>query len=66
MSRHTWRSRAVALAISAVALVAMLPADAATAPGLAPMFALEGLDGKPVSLASYKGSPIILLFWAPW
>ncbi len=56
----------MALVISAVALAAMLPAHAGAAPGPAPMFTLEELNGKPVSLAAYKGSPVILLFWAPW
>jgi AhpC/TSA family len=59
------RTRAVMLLLTA-GLVTMLPAHAAPAPGLAPMFTLEGLGRESVSLATYKGSPVILLFWAPW
>ena len=64
--RGTRPTRAIALAVAAVTVTAMLPASAGAAPTLAPMFTLEGLDGKPVSLAAYRGSPVILLFWAPW
>jgi len=32
----------------------------------APGFTLILLDGKTLSLASMKGSPVVLLFWAPW
>jgi cytochrome c biogenesis protein CcmG/thiol:disulfide interchange protein DsbE len=32
----------------------------------APAFTLEPLGGKPVRLADFKGSPVVLLFWAPW
>jgi AhpC/TSA family len=59
------KTRAVMLLLT-LGLVAMLPAHAALAPGLAPMFTLEGLGRESVSLAAYKGSPVILLFWAPW
>ncbi len=33
---------------------------------LAPGFTLIGTDGKPVSLAAYKGHPVIVNFWATW
>jgi hypothetical protein len=34
---------------------------------VAPAFTLPLLDGKTIlRLADMKGSPIILLFWAPW
>lgn len=32
----------------------------------APAFTLESLDGVPVSLASLKGRPVVLNFWASW
>ncbi|MBZ9715699.1 TlpA family protein disulfide reductase [Deinococcus multiflagellatus] len=32
----------------------------------APAFTLEGLDGTKVSLASLKGRPVVLNFWASW
>lgn len=65
MLRHRRRTSVLALA-AAVAMLTMLPAQAGAGPSPAPMFTLEGFDGKPVSLAAYKGSPVILLFWAPW
>lgn len=64
--RPTRRTSAAALVFAAVTLATMLPAPAAAGPGPAPMFTLEELNGKPVSLAAYQGSPVILLFWAPW
>jgi thiol-disulfide isomerase/thioredoxin len=32
----------------------------------APAFALTSLDGKKVSLADYKGRPVLVNFWATW
>jgi thiol-disulfide isomerase/thioredoxin len=32
----------------------------------APAFALTNLDGKKVSLADYKGRPVLVNFWATW
>ncbi|HTZ17279.1 MAG TPA: TlpA disulfide reductase family protein [Dissulfurispiraceae bacterium] len=32
----------------------------------APDFTLNDLDGKPISLSSYKGKVVILTFWATW
>jgi cytochrome c biogenesis protein CcmG, thiol:disulfide interchange protein DsbE len=64
MSRHGSRTCAIALAVAAIA--ALMPAHASAAPGLAPAFTLELLDGTTLSLADYRGSPVILLFWAPW
>jgi thiol-disulfide isomerase/thioredoxin len=32
----------------------------------APAFTLSGLDGKKVSLADYKGRPVLVNFWATW
>jgi cytochrome c-type biogenesis protein len=32
----------------------------------APAFAVKDLDGHPVSLASLKGKPVIINFWATW
>jgi peroxiredoxin len=31
-----------------------------------PAFTLEDLDGKKVSLAEYRGRPVVLYFWATW
>jgi len=32
----------------------------------APAFSLKSLDGKTVDLASFKGKPVVLDFWATW
>jgi peroxiredoxin len=32
----------------------------------APNFTLEDLSGKPVSLASFRGKPLVVDFWATW
>jgi cytochrome c biogenesis protein CcmG, thiol:disulfide interchange protein DsbE len=66
MSNHHPSGRAVALALTAVMLAALLPVQAFAASGPAPAFTLDLFDGKTLSLADYKGSPVILLFWAPW
>jgi cytochrome c biogenesis protein CcmG, thiol:disulfide interchange protein DsbE len=66
MPRHASRARTVGLVVAVVMLAALLPAQAPAAPRPAPTFTLELLDGKTLSLAEYKGSPVILLFWAPW
>jgi cytochrome oxidase Cu insertion factor (SCO1/SenC/PrrC family) len=66
MSSRWGRTGALALAVAAMTVGAVFPAAAGPGPSPAPGFTLEGLDGKPVSLAAYKGSPVILLFWAPW
>ncbi|GMR13139.1 MAG: TlpA disulfide reductase family protein [Gemmatimonadota bacterium] len=34
--------------------------------GQAPQFALETLDGHPVSLADYDGQVVLVNFWATW
>jgi cytochrome oxidase Cu insertion factor (SCO1/SenC/PrrC family) len=38
----------------------------AAATGPAPDFSGTTLAGAPVSLASYQGKPLILIFWASW
>ena len=35
-------------------------------PDVAPEFQLDGLDGKPLSLASVRGKVVLLNFWATW
>jgi cytochrome c biogenesis protein CcmG/thiol:disulfide interchange protein DsbE len=49
-----------ALSVSLLSLPALVSAE--TAPG----FTLSDADGKRVSLADYKGRPLILHFWATW
>ena len=53
------------------ALLIALPAFAASAadlPSAAPLFALTlpALDGQSVALASFKGKPLLVNFWARW
>ncbi|RMF01767.1 MAG: hypothetical protein D6768_09860, partial [Chloroflexi bacterium] len=42
------------------------PAEAALTGSRAPAFELVNLQGQPVSLADYRGRPVILNFWATW
>src|ERR1700726_2994078 len=35
-------------------------------PDVAPEFQLDGVDGKPLSLASVRGKVVLLNFWATW
>jgi cytochrome c biogenesis protein CcmG/thiol:disulfide interchange protein DsbE len=37
-----------------------------TVGSLAPGLALTDLDGRPVSLADYRGRPVVLNYWASW
>jgi len=47
-----------------LALVALPTVQAAPRP--APSFTVHLLAGKTLSLAALRGTPVILLFWAPW
>ena len=35
-------------------------------PDKAPEFTLKNLEGKEMSLAMYRGKPLMLYFWATW
>jgi cytochrome oxidase Cu insertion factor (SCO1/SenC/PrrC family) len=59
-------TRRASAAIAIVALAGLLAARAQGASQPAPGFTLELLDGQSLSLADLAGSPVILLFWAPW
>jgi cytochrome oxidase Cu insertion factor (SCO1/SenC/PrrC family) len=59
-------TRRASAAIAFLALAGLLVARAQGAPRPAPGFTLELLDGRSLSLSNLKGSPVILLFWAPW
>jgi hypothetical protein len=57
---------ATALLGIGVALAALLPGFAGPAPAQAPDFTLELLRGGTLTFESIRGSPAVLLFWAPW
>lgn len=42
------------------------PVDTRRAGGLAPAFTLETLDGGEASLKDYRGSVVLIHFWASW
>jgi cytochrome c biogenesis protein CcmG/thiol:disulfide interchange protein DsbE len=71
--RKVWKSRWLR-AMAVAALVAAWPACAIEAGGApAPVgtlanlnFTLKDTNGREVSLASFKGRPILLNFWATW
>lgn len=42
------------------------PAEQPLLNGHAPNFTLKDLQGQPVSLAEYRGRPVVLNFWATW
>ena len=41
-------------------------ANSAVVGEVAPDFAIEGLDGGTVRLSDYRGTPVVLNFWASW
>ena len=54
-------------ALAMLSLSAVAPLCAATdSPKPAPAWKLMDVDGKPVSLAEFKGKVVILDFWATW
>jgi len=55
----------VAIAV-VVGVVMYILGGADTGPELAPAFTLENLDGVEVSLGEFRGSVVILDFWATW
>src|SRR5690606_2680103 len=61
MNRTIQSMRALLLA----ALVT-LPAMAVAPQGPAPVFSLDSMDGKPVSLEDLKGQVVMINFWATW
>ena len=62
VSRTALRTLLPALLVVLFAGVVSGQASGVQAPG----FTLTLLDGKTLSLADLRGSPVVLLFWAPW
>ena len=59
----------ILIAIAGIAIVAMSAYQYLTRPSAgdpAPAFSLEALDGSTVSLADYRGRPVLLHFFATW
>ncbi len=56
----------ILLAVLAWRLLAAPAAPPATIGSLAPGFSLTDLNGHPVTLASLRGHPVIVNFWASW
>ncbi len=75
---HNLKARRAALEANKIVLIPVkdgVPADAGAPPDsegaslrgrAAPAFTLTSTDGKPVSLAEYKGHPVVVNFWATW
>jgi len=72
---RVWKIIAVLLLISMAFSGVLLPGCAGSGTAsdygpeigkLAPDFKLNGLDGPEVSLAGFRGGPVLLNFWATW
>src|ERR1700755_1166168 len=74
MRKSTWILLIIVLAIGFYLIShrhsssASKQASLAPSPGTAtaPDFTLTDLDGKPLTLSSYKGKVVLLDFWATW
>jgi len=64
--KNRFATAALLAAILALALPAWAAADDAVTPAPAPAFTLVSRDGKPVSLAQFKGDVVMINFWASW
>lgn len=61
------RSLPVLILTVAVLAAACSPSSTDPVPGnAAPAIAGTGLDGAPLSLAGFKGHPVVVNFWASW
>lgn len=56
----------LAAALAGLLLVTILTSDVDREPELAPDFTLMNLDGDFVTLGDYRGSIVVLDFWATW
>jgi cytochrome c biogenesis protein CcmG/thiol:disulfide interchange protein DsbE len=70
MTKTLWRSRWIPAGLTAVALASLVggvPSCARHGGQAAKLdFVLDDMNGHEVQLASYKGRPILLDFWATW
>ncbi|MCJ7797604.1 MAG: redoxin domain-containing protein [Thermoleophilia bacterium] len=57
---------AVIAALLLVVVVGVGVVVAATVGSAAPGFSGTTMDGQAVSLTSYAGKPLVLVFWASW
>jgi glutathione peroxidase-family protein len=58
---------AVAMALSFLPAIGQTNAgDLSLVGKMAPSFAVTTLEGKPVSLANYRGKAVLINFWATW
>ncbi len=65
MKKYVWFAALLLLPIAPKAALAQQTAHSLVG-HVAPRFQLTGLNGKPVSLAAYKGKVVLLNFWASW
>jgi peroxiredoxin len=67
-SKATWKRWAVDLAILAAVVLGIgaWQTRRHLSGGEAPAALLKTLDGQAVSLASLRGKPVLVAFWAPW
>jgi len=56
----------IALLLASVLLVSGCSAASAQVGKRAPDFQLSNLEGQPVSLSDFRGTPVLLNFWATW
>ncbi len=66
LARRLPRWLAHAVLVAAVLLGVHLWTTRDAVRGPAPDFAVRLLDGRPVSLADYRGKPLLVHFWATW
>ena len=74
---HNGRSRRLAMQQASASHAVLMPSSGASTGGeggptpalqgkVAPAFSLVSLDGNKVSLADFKGKPVLINFWATW
>jgi peroxiredoxin len=68
--RRFWRRSLLVEVLVVIGIYALISAwrgqDALPTGEAAPVFELSALDGGKVSLAQFKGRPVLLHFWATW